>query len=340
MSSQFSQAYETMRTTLASRDFSKEKDWQSVITHARKLVTPTGFEASEASVTEDLRTRLRKAHAKGTTEAVSIYAGAGETLSGTGAGALIGPELGKRLGVLKTLRHTYLSKRWGGHKEWVVSIPKSYRDWPTNALQGGLGLVTNLLNDVDENFSAEDKKNIKDASQHAMRWVQRAMIVAASPKKQANLALIARWFADSSSTDAQVDVMASTLNAGLKKLAARIKSGTLIYVDSVSERGTPENVGTEAFFWNEAMNVIYIEQEFFKPGNTLTGMTNWTRILVHEMTHMELRTKDHAYEWQGMAPAVLGSAKTIENADSWAWFCADCAGALTQAQIDNALARR
>ncbi|HEY3720020.1 MAG TPA: M35 family metallo-endopeptidase, partial [Roseiarcus sp.] len=113
-----------------------------------------------------------------------------------------------------------------------------------------------------------------------------------------------------------------------------------IYTDSVSERGTNANANTEAFFWGDSLNVVYIEEEFFGNGNTLTGITNWTRILIHEITHMVLSTKDHAYEHQAMAPAVLGSAKCLENADSWAWFCADCGGALTDGQVKNALARR
>ncbi|RYF75966.1 MAG: hypothetical protein EOO29_23245, partial [Comamonadaceae bacterium] len=73
--------------------------------------------------------------------------------------------------------------------------------------------------------------------------------------------------------------------------------------------------------------------------NTLTGLTNWARIVVHELTHREVKTADHAYEHQGMSPKKLSAAKALENADSWAWFCADCAGALTDAQIQTALDR-
>jgi hypothetical protein len=125
----------------------------------------------------------------------------------------------------------------------------------------------------------------------------------------------------------------------LKKIAFKLKSGRLIYTDSVSERGTPENVGTEAFVWGDSLDVVYIEEEFFGARNTLTGLTNWARIVVHELTHREVGTKDHAYEHQGMNPKKLTAAKAIENADSWAWFCADCAGALTESVIQNALGR-
>jgi hypothetical protein len=35
---------------------------------------------------------------------------------------------------------------------------------------------------------------------------------------------------------------------------------------------------------------------------------------VHELTHRELATKDHAYEHQGIAPKKITTAKAIENA--------------------------
>jgi hypothetical protein len=93
---------------------------------------------------------------------------------------------------------------------------------------------------------------------------------------------------------------------------------------------------------NEAVSLLGgagIEEEFFGTRNTLTGLQNWARIVIHELTHRELKTADHAYEHQGINPKKLTAAKAIENADSWAWFCADCAGALTASVITNALER-
>ena len=140
-------------------------------------------------------------------------------------------------------------------------------------------------------------------------------------------------------TRADVLAVAEKLNAGLKKLSSKLKSGRLIYTDSVSERGTTANQSTEAFVWGDPLDVVYIEEEFFGSRNTLTGLTNWARIVVHELTHRELKTEDHAYEHQGINPNKLTAAKAVENADSWAWFCADCAGALTEGVIKNAMDR-
>jgi hypothetical protein len=66
---------------------------------------------------------------------------------------------------------------------------------------------------------------------------------------------------------------------------------------------------------------------------------DWVRIVVHEFTHRDVKTQDHAYEHQGINSKRLTAVKAIENADSWAWFCADCTGALTDGVVTNALAR-
>jgi hypothetical protein len=339
MSDRFTDAYAEIRNGLGSTKFSADRDWQKLIRNARKLVQADGFDIGSKRVVSDLRKKLRNASAKGTNEAVVLYEAAGEKLSGTGAGVLIGIDLAKRLGALKSIRHTYLLKQFGGHKVWILAIPTSFTQWPHDALKGALGGATAKLVDLSERFSGEDRKNLSNASQEGLKWVHKSMIVTSSPKKKANFALIARWFADNNSKDEDMYTAAATLNAGFKKVAKMLKSGKLIYTDSVAERGTTENVGTEAFVWSDALDVVYIEEEFFGTQNSLTGLTNWARIVVHELTHREVDTKDHAYEHQAINPKKMTAAKAIENADSWAWFCADCAGALTDGQVKNALGR-
>jgi hypothetical protein len=339
MATRFSEAYDEIVKGLASKNFSTNKDWQALIVRARKLTGVTGFDVGEANLVNDLRKKLEKAIANGSSEAVSLFEGAGETLSGTGLNPLVDADLARRLGALKTLRHTYLLKRSGAHKVWCLAIPTLFTDWPCAALSGNLGSVSTKLNDSSERFDLEQRKHLSNASQEALKWVHKSMIVTSNTKKDKNFKLVARWFADSNSKDTDVLAAAQTLNAGLKKIATKLKSGHLIYTDSVSERGTTANEGTEAFVWGDPLDVIYIEEEFFGTRNSLTGITNWTRIVVHELTHREVSTKDHAYEHQAINPNKLTAAKAIENADSWAWFCADCAGALTDGVIKNALDR-
>lgn len=293
MGTQFTAAYAEIVDGLASLKFSTDKDWQALVVRGRKFAGPDGFELGQASLVDDLRQKLVKADAHGTNEAVSLFRGAGETLSGTGAGALIDADLAKRLGALKSLRHTYLLKHFGAHKVWCMSLPTSFVDWPHEALKGGLGGATAKLVDRSERFTPEQRKQLSNASQEGLKWVHKAMIATADPNTEKNFARITRWFTDASSKQADVMASAAILNAGLKKLAAKLKSGRLIYTDSVSERGTAENAGTEAFVWGDALDVVYIEEEFFGKRNTLTGLTNWTRIVIHELTHRELKTKDH-----------------------------------------------
>jgi hypothetical protein len=338
----FTDGYDQVINGLWSNKFSSDKTWQTLITRARDLVGLTGFQVSEASLVKDLRQYLEKAVAKGDKEAVSLLAGAGEDLSGTGPGAVVGAELAMRLGTLKTLRHTYLLKRFGSHKVWCLSLPKSFSDWPHKALKGDLAKAVSKLDDTVDGFTPEQRKHLGNASQEGLKWVHKAMWVSSSTKKKANFELVARWFADRNSTDADVEAAGGTLNAGLKKLSAKLKSDSLIYTDSVSERSTNSNKDFEAFVFqqpDERLDVVYIEEQFFGSKNSLSGLTNWTRIVVHELTHRELHTKDHAYEHQGINPTKLGAAKALENADSWAWFCADCAGALQDTVIKKAMDR-
>jgi hypothetical protein len=335
MPSRFSDAYAEVKAGLASPDFSSDKDWQKLVGRARKLVGDSGFDAAQASLVDDLRKRVTKGNGKGLDEALVLFQGAGEKTNG----AVVDGSLARRLGALKTLRHTYFLKRFGAHKVWIVAIPRSFMDWPHNVLRGDHGQVSTRLNDQVERYSLEDRKNLSHASQEALKWVHRAMIVAGSPEKKRHQALISRWFADRRTKGSDLVEMSGRLNAGLKKISSTLKSSLLIFTDSVSERATQANAGAEAFVWDDSLDVVYIEDEFFGIENTLKGLTNWARILVHELSHSEVGTKDHAYEWQGMNPRAITAAKAIENADSWAWFCADCAGALTDGVIEYALGR-
>ncbi|MQA91247.1 MAG: hypothetical protein GEU90_13620 [Gemmatimonas sp.] len=335
MPSRFSDAYAELQAGLASNEFSVDEEWRKLISRARKLVCDDGFNAAEASLVEDLRTTVAKRNGAGEAEAVVLFEGAGEGPNG----GVVDGRMARRLGALKTLRHTYFLKRFGAHKIWIVSIPRSFPDWPHNALKGDPGQVTSRLNDRRERFSLEDRRNLSHASQEALKWVHKAMIVAANPQRGGHRSLIAKWFADRNTREADLFAMAGTLNVGLKKIAWTLKSALLIYTDSVSERAIQANAGAEAFVWEDRLDVVYVEDEFFGHENTLKGLTNWARILVHEVSHGEVGTKDHAYEWQGMSPRAITAAKAIENADSWAWFCADCAGALTNGVIQYTLAR-
>jgi hypothetical protein len=81
--------------------------------------------------------------------------------------------------------------------------------------------------------------------------------------------------------------------------------------------------------------VIYVEPAFFSNRDMFKDLKNWTRIVVHELSHRMVKTKDHRYRHHasGLKPdatdANFTAAKALDNADSWAMFCMDCAGQMT-----------
>lgn len=68
--------------------------------------------------------------------------------------------------------------------------------------------------------------------------VRKAMMVSANMKARKNFELVARGFADASSSRQDVMDIGAVLNAVLKQIAAKLMSGRLIYTDHVIERGT------------------------------------------------------------------------------------------------------
>jgi hypothetical protein len=162
------------------------------------------------------------------------------------------------------------------------------------------------------------------------------MIVAASPKIKKNNDIIRRWFADAKSTDEDIIAAGSTLNDGLKKIVKAIKSSHIVFTDMPISRIDPAKANVNAFvFSSESIDVIYVERAFFSDKDMFKDLKNWTRIVVHELSHREVKTQDYRYRHHanGLKPDAADpnftAAKALANADSWALFCMDCAGQLT-----------
>ena len=342
MSSHYDEAHDAAIIALKSNDFSTAGNWPSVIKSLKKLVSIEGFESSHSGATSDIRTLVAKG-AKATMKASNtIFAGAGLTAMPTNTSTLVPDSLAARVATLEMARRLHLLKKFGSHKVWVLSLPAAYADWPCVDLKGTISAISAKLNDDTERFSAADKKNLSNATQEGLKWVHKAMIVCGAPKTKKHMELLKRWFGDEDTTEATLLANASMLNAGWKKISKTMKSGHLILTDNPGDRGGGLEE-SEAYAWGDKRDVIYIEAAFFDYGKTqmLQGLTHWTRILVHEMTHRDCNTADvpGRYAWGGIKPTKgsFGNALAITNADSWAWFAADCAGALTQANRDAAL---
>lgn len=334
----YSTRHAAMIETLKSKDFPTSGDWKDIITAAREIVVANGFDVEKYKACESIRKQVSSAKRKNVKPAATLLTAAGVTSLPSDGAKRIPAAVVKRVAVLESLRHLWLLKKSGSHKLWVLSLPESYRDWPEADLSGkdydGIGA---RVNDASEHFSAEDRKHLSQATANGLKWVHKAMIVAASPDKPKNMAIIRRWFADANSTDEQMKTAAAALNAGLKKISACIKSTFLLIADMPKDRSDPEAQSTNAFvFSSEKVDIIYVEPAFFGKGDMFRDLKNWTRIIVHELSHREVKTQDHRYRHHsaGLKPDAGDSnftaAKALDNADSWAMFCMDCSGEMVK----------
>ena len=344
----FSSAYTDTLAGLAASNFATDKGWEGVLKGLRALAQPTGFVKGKSSSLDDLRKRIT-ADSKGGKECDGFIVGAGQWGAN---GAVVDDASAQKLGALKLLRHTYSITNWGSHKVWIVSTPTAMREWPADAYSGKQILtVKNSLSDLSEQFSSDAKKKLSKATQEGGAWCQKAMIVAAAclKGKGKGIEIIKRWFADEDNqTEAKLGVIASTLNDGFKKLAAAMTKGQVILTDVPHIRSDTSNdtwlseaAAAPGSAASDGIRVIYIESAFFADENVLAGKKNWTRILVHEMTHVELATDDHRYAHDnlGMKPERnnFSTATCLGNAESWAYFAADCAGAIDKGTLGQVL---
>ena len=331
-------------------------DWRSVVEKLAKLTDDLGPHDAYEPALDEARKKAEKVGSKSATEAEALLVAAGAYDARKPAdGSKLTANSRKRLAALKLMRHLRLMRKRGGHQVWVLGLARSLRAWPSEAMASAdlAGLKT-LLVDTSEPFSSKDRKHLADASQEALKYVQKTLIVLATAgskdgKKAApGLELIKRWFAYPGVSPDDLVAAAGTLSEGFKKIQAVLNSGKLLLTDhpEVRKATDAENKRfwkSEAFVKGarEGMDVIYIESAFFKKGtNTLSGLKNWARILVHELSHREVGTEDKFYSWEGMKP-VAGTfpmSDALVNADSWAFFCVDAAGQLTKSERNVALA--
>lgn len=339
----YSTRHAAMIEQLKSTDYPTTGDWKSVVEDARLLVVPEGFNVEKYKACETIRKQVATAQKKNVKPAATMLTAAGVTSLPSSGSKSIPAGVAKRVAALESLRHLWLLKKSGSHKLWVLSLPESYRDWPAADLAGkDYDAIGARLNDETSHFSADDRKHLSQATQHGLNWIQKAMIVAASPEKPKHLKIINRWFADANSKKADMVLAGAALDAGLKKMTACIKSSFLLIADMPKDRSDPATANTNAFvFSDEKIDVIYVEPAFFGPNDMFKGLKNWTRIVVHELTHRMVKTKDYRYRHHsaGLKPdagdANFTAAQALANADSWAMFCMDCAGQMVESDYDK-----
>ncbi len=367
-SKKFKAEYDYARSWLGnSGNF--EKEWQPLVKKLYKLMDTEGFDPGYSSSLSDLRKYVKHGDKalighKTVTEDHGILRAVGAwTESGN---SVVDPKAKMRAAALKLLRHVYLLNRSGNRKVWVVSLPTELHDWPSDDLHARASTemaARILLKSNSEIFNRDAKKHLASATQHAVAWCHKTSMVLANAAKGADggthrrevrsLDIVKRWFADPATSNDDLKRYITKLSKGFKDITAMVNKGHFVLTDWVPLRtATSANdisfLNSEAFTFSsraEGMDVVYIEKSFFvdHPGNVLPGQKNWTRIVVHELTHLVCGTEDvnignARYAWYGIGPhAGFPGSAAIRNADSWAFFCADCAGILTDAERNKAL---
>ncbi|MFG6486864.1 M35 family metallo-endopeptidase [Roseateles sp. BYS78W] len=349
----FKWQYDFAKSKLGSiSDFSG--DWAGIVAALQGLMGADGFDVSKADSLTALRTKMVQANGKRVSADLGILAAVKADALGV---ASVPDDPKMRASVLKFLAHTYLVHTSGSRTLWVHSSPKVFLHWPSihlNSWASTTGEVKTLLKDDREHFSEEDKRNLGASAQHALAWCQKTNAVLSqarsndATKKSVAMSFVKRWFADPGTTDEELSKYVATLSQGFKDITAMLNKGRLILTDWMPLRNATtdeeiEYLNSEAFTFannGEGLSVVYIERSFFvnHPGNVLNGVRNWSRILVHELTHLVCGTTDVKkgavrYAWYGIGPhAGYPGSDAIRNADNWAFFCADCAQVLTEAE--------
>lgn len=270
--------------------------------------------------------------------------------AGIPATGLASDDAVKMAASLKMLRHLYLAGARGGQQVWVVSTPSAYTKFASDELLDVKNDATKIkikLADVAEQFSQETKDRLGEAMQLGLSWCESAKIVlGGAASTPASRAIIERWFAASDTLASELDKTIATLLAGFKKISNALNANLVIITDMPMYRSESKMNTVEAFVRRqdgkmERPRTLYIEKALFEnfDVSVLNDMKkNWARVLIHECTHTECQTQDKGYAYKGIAPGTkIPAANAAINADSWAFFAADCAGALTDGERLRAL---
>lgn len=353
-SAKYTFEYDRTRTALGQQGFATA--FASLGVSLSKAMGTAGFEASGAASLDQLRAFLstpRPGDPPSASEATRL-------LDAVGATPALSASERQRAAAVKMLRHTYLVRQRGGQSTWMLSLPDDFTQWPEAALGAATAdAAKDLLGSSNEHFSGVDLQNLSDGMQDALRWCQKAMFVlgqlqGSGQGKADAMALVRRWFAEPATTDTEAAAAGATLLRGFKTIAGALNRNQVILTDFVPLRGAAPGSDEEGYLDSEAfvfalsgrerLDVVYIERDFFRPGGTVAGKGNWSRILVHEMSHLVVGTADvpagadSRYAWYGIAPNPnFTAAEALTNADNWAFFAADCAGALSPGERTAAL---
>lgn len=303
------------------------------------ILTPNGFHPFHHARLDQFRLALQNA-ARGSSEAdalMSLFS--------------FSPQLGVRqynervefLAAAKFFRHSYRVHRNGAQSVWVVSQPAGFlrniKDelW---SVRFATPVLQAKLNDCVEFFSATERTGIYDAILEVRMWCRRARFTIARSRQghEESVEKLNRWFGldglDGPLGDRLIDDALRTLTENFNKIERRIANNEVIITDDARRRvGT---AGTLAFVRKaEPVHVIYLTRNYFQLRPALFQHNLYAAIvLLHELSHREADTVDVKYDQANLR--MRGSFINIEalhNADTYAYFGADCDNKLSPGQI-------
>lgn len=331
----FTDAYRKTQEVIKKQTF--EPEWDKFLKKKIKaLLGDDGLNDAMASSLDKLHQDIQypggTSKTSRTVEAEAILTAARQTEAN---------KLQDRVAALKFLRHVHFLNRRGAQSIWVCSPPKSYTQWPYDEFNGMSSvLLKPKLAQTDEIFTSGNMKKMSVGTQDALKWCQKVLISLASAKGKDKKSrdMVSRWFADENTDEAKLDNLIEKLTAGFKKIQNVCSSNHLVFSDDIIDRSTQPNLWktTYALVHDEKLSVIYVEKVLLGRSGT---KLEWAITIVHELSHREVKTKDHYYSESGLKPnaATFPSDKAIENADNWGFYAANVNGELTKGKIASVL---
>lgn len=333
----FTEAYQKARDVIALQKYNAS--WQPFLRDTckvDKLISETGLVGAHEKSLDSLRSKISKVAIEAKSSAGSVIYSA--ALNGASPGTTA-----DRAATLKFLKHIYRVHKFGGQTVWVYSPPKADSGWVFDEIAGDSGTMTARLNREEEIFSTTERKWMSKSLQLSRKICEDAKTKLSGGKvanlKASTKEIIERWFLDDTSDAATLADAVQKLNAGFNKIAAACGRSTVVFADYPDWRAQRDSYYGAAFRGGEGggFPVIYLEGAFTR----LTGSSGqaWlcAETIIHEFSHHEVSTEDHAYDSDGLKPdsSVLPYAKAIDNADSWGYFALDLAGYLSKTDFNK-----
>ena len=238
--------------------------------------------------------------------------------------------------LLKTLMHFYFVSSAGNQSIWVADNLAAYKEWPFVELAGkSEHAIKHALMHNDEIFGAANRQLFADAFAIGRKWCMDAAAKTSAPDAN-TIALVKRWFGVGHSDN--LDDVVQWVSMSFNWLSQAFNCKHVIFADDPLRRAGGKRLPLASTFFgkDEAMRVIHIYKPFFEFGRkTRAGAMPklWyaALIIVHELAHKEIGADDTRYDNDGIKLGPhLSPEQAIMNADSFAYYAADLAGALSQ----------